>query len=298
MTTMSSDLAQFKPARSTRRRRARIRRCFTTAIRYLIIILSLVVILFPIYWMVLTTVQPEQYALTYPPYLFPKGLSLAAVVTSFQRNPILTWVWHSTLVSAIAVAITLVLAVPGAFLLAKLHWRGSSLFGFVLLFMQMMPGAIIIVPLITIYRDLNFENNLFTLAFIYGAFTTPIGCWILKVSFDGIPHEIYDAALVDGCGPMRALFYILVPLSRPGLVAVAIIAYFGAWNDYLFASAFVTDRSLYTAGEGLASFISAGNYALFELMGAGVIFAAIPIALYLLVQRNVIRGLTAGSVKG
>lgn len=298
MTTTSSDITHFTPAPSTRRRRARIRRRLTSALRYLVIVLSLVVILFPIYWMVLTTIQPEKYALTWPPPLLPKGFSVQAVETSFRQNPIGLWVWHSTLVSMIAVAITVVLAVPGAFLLSRLRWLGSTAFAFILLFMQMMPGAIVIVPLITIYRTFNLENNLFALAFIYGAFTTPIGCWILKTSFDGIPPEIYDASLVDGCGPMRALLYILVPLSRPGLVAVAIIAYFGAWNDYLFASAFITDRSLYTAGEGLASFISAGDYALYELIGAGVIFAAIPIALYLLVQRNVIRGLTAGSVKG
>lgn len=280
------------------RQRYVMRRRLGEVLRYLTIIVSLVVILFPIYWMVLSTFQPERYELTWPPPLFFKGFDLDAIRTAFAQNPIGNWLGHSFLVSAIAVVVTTLFAIPGAFLLSRLRWRGASIFGFCLLFTQMMPGAIIIVPEIQIYRTLDLQNNLYALSLIYAAFTTPLGCWVLKASFDSVPGEVFDASLVDGCSPMQSLFHILVPLSRPGLTAVAIVAFFGSWNDYLFASAFITDHSLYTAGEGLASFITAGNTALYQLIGAGAVFAVIPIVMFLVVQRQVVSGLTAGAVKG
>lgn len=299
---MAVDTGAALVADRNRRRRQRqryvMRRHIGDVVRYLTIIVSLVIILFPIYWMVLSTFQPEKYELTWPPPLFFKGFDLSALREAFTQNPIGLWLGHSFLVSAIAVVVTTIFAIPGAFLLSRLRWRGAAIFGFCLLFTQMMPGAIIIVPEIQIYRTLGLENNLYALSLIYAAFTTPLGCWVLKASYDAVPGEVFDASLVDGCTPLQSLIHILVPLSRPGLTAVAIVAFFGAWNDYLFASAFISDRSLFTEGEGLASFITAGNTALYALIGAGAVFAVIPIILFLAVQRHVVSGLTAGAVKG
>jgi multiple sugar transport system permease protein len=119
----------------------------------------------------------------------------------------------------------------------------------------------------------------------------------LKSSFDTVPYEVLDASLVDGCGRIGVLTRILLPLSRPGLVAVGIVAFFGSWNDYLFASAFITSRGLYTAGLGISTFISDQTIQLDQLEAAGVVFSLLPVLLYLTVQRHVVRGLTAGAVK-
>jgi multiple sugar transport system permease protein len=155
----------------------------------------------------------------------------------------------------------------------------------------------ILVPELQLFRRLDWTENLYALGVLYAAFNIPLGCWILKSSFDTVPKDIIDASLVDGAGKIRALTKILLPISLPGVVAVAIVAFFGSWNDYIFASAFITNNNNYTAGLGLATFITDQVVHVNQLEAAGVVFSALPILLYVLVQRHVVRGLTAGAVK-
>ncbi len=277
--------------------RRQTRRRLQTALRYLVIAFVLVVILFPIYWMVLSTFQPQQDTLTFPPPLFLKGFDTSAITSLFREYPITTWLAHSVLVGAVTVAITVALAIPGGYALSRLSWRGMGLFGFLLLFTQMMPGAMIVVPVLQLYRSLHLTDNLFALGVLYAAFNVPLGCWILKTSFDAVPDEVIEAARVDGASTFRIITQILVALSRPGLAAVMVVAFFGSWNDYIFASTLLTDRSLYTAGLGIATFIGSTNIALYQLEAGGLIFSVLPVVLYLSVQRHVVRGLTAGAVK-
>jgi multiple sugar transport system permease protein len=284
-------------ARPVYRRRWYSKRNAVTVVRYAVIVVVCVVALFPVYWMVLTTFQPSQYSLTYPPELLLKGFQLSTLSSLFDQDPIASWLLHSLLTSAVTVAVTLLLAIPGAYLLSRLRWRGVGAFGFLLLFTQLMPGAMIVVPELQFFRHLGWTNNLYALGLLYAAFNVPLGCWILKSAFDAVPSEVLDAARVDGCGRGGILLRVLVPLSRPGVVAVAIVAFFGSWNDYLFAAAFITDRGLYTAGLGISTFISDATIHLDQLEAAGVVFSLLPVLLYLTVQRHVVRGLTAGAVK-
>ncbi|HWG12533.1 MAG TPA: carbohydrate ABC transporter permease [Streptosporangiaceae bacterium] len=266
--------------------------------RGLVIAAVIVVALFPVYWMVLSTFQPEGKTLSFPPPLFLKGFNTGAISQLFRDQPIASWLGHSVFVAVITVAITLVLASFGAYLLGRLEWHGKLLFGLLLLFTQMMPGAMIIVPELQFYRSMGWTNNLPMLAVLYAAFNVPLGSWILKSSFDNVPDSVLDAGLVDGCTRLGVLRRLLLPLSRAGLVAVAVVAFFGSWNDYLFASALITNRSQYTAGLGIATFISQQDVPIFELQAAGVVFSLLPVIFYMCVQRYVVRGLTAGAVKG
>ncbi|MBV9793272.1 MAG: carbohydrate ABC transporter permease [Actinobacteria bacterium] len=265
--------------------------------RYTLLVVVAVVVLFPVYWMVLSTFQPEKYSLTYPPPFFLHGFNLGALTSLFEQQPIVAWLAHSLLVSVLAVVITVLLAVPGGYLLSRLRWRGSGVFGFLLLFTQIMPGAMIVVPELQFYRLLNWTNNLFALPAVYAAFTVPLGCWILKSAFDNVPGEVVEAAIVDGTSRIGVLLRILVPLSRPALTAVVVVAFFVSWNDYVFASAFITNRGLYTAGLGISTFISEEDIQLYQLQAAAVVFSLVPAALYMIVSRHIVRGLTAGAVK-
>src|SRR6201996_1606308 len=287
------------PAAAPRPRRSR-RYLAGSAVRVVVIVAVCVVALFPVYWMVLSTFQPEGKTLSFPPPLFLHGFNTGAISQLFGDQPIASWLGHSVFVAVITVAITLVLASFGAYLLGRLEWHGKLVFGLLLLFTQMMPGAMIIVPELQFYRSMGWTNNLPMLAVLYAAFNVPLGSWILKSSFDNVPDEVLDAGLVDGCtrlGVLR-LRRLLLPLSRAGLVAVAVVAFFGSWNDYLFASALITNRSSYTAGLGIATFISQQDVPIFELQAAGVVFSLLPVIFYMCVQRYVVRGLTAGAVKG
>jgi multiple sugar transport system permease protein len=296
--TVNAEVLPTEPAVMPQRRRRRsTRRQAVTALRYLVLIFVNFVILFPVYWLVLSTFQPDEYSITWPPPLFFKGFNWSVLSDLFSQNGLAANLGHSLQVSLLTVVVTLILAVPGGFLLSHLRWRGAAVFGFVLLFTQMMPGAVVIIPELQFFRAMGWINNLTALSLVYAAFNVPLGIWILKSSFDTIPREIIDAALVDGCNALGVLRRIMIPLSLPGLVAAGVVAFFGSWNDYLFAAQFVTDRSLYTAGLAIATFRSEGNIQLNLQEAAGLIFSILPVVLYLSVQRHVVRGLTAGAVK-
>ena len=285
------------PKYSAKIRRARRRKKIRRVARYGGIIGVCVVALFPVYWMVVGSFQPEDDTLSYPPSLFFKGFTFSAITSLFKDQPLASWIVHSFEVSAVTVVITVVLAIPGAYLLSRLRFRGSGAFGFLLLFTQLMPGAMIVVPELEWFRTLHGTNNLLALGVVYAAFSTPLGCWILKSSFDNVPNDIVDAGFVDGCSQMGTLRRVLIPLSRSGVVAVMVVAFFASWNDYLFASAFITERAKYTAGLGISTFIGNVVVQLYQLLAAGLIFSIIPVALYLFAQRHIVRGLTAGALK-
>jgi multiple sugar transport system permease protein len=298
MSEVTMTAAAFSsPPPSSKRMWARRKKRAKSILRYTVIVSVIIIVLFPVYWMVLETFQPENASLTYPPPLFFKGFDFSAITSIFSSEPLASWLLHSLMVSAITVAITVAFAIPGAYLLSRLRWRGSAAFGFLLLFTQLMPGAMLIVPELEWFRTLHWTNNLFALAVLYAAFIVPLGCWILKSSFDNVPNELIDAGFVDGCTQMGTLRRVLIPLSRSGLVAVIVVAFFASWNDYLFASAFITERSLYTAGLGIGTLIGDGQVQLFQLVAAGLIFSILPVSLYLGVQRHIARGLTAGALK-
>jgi multiple sugar transport system permease protein len=136
------------------------------------------------------------------------------------------------------------------------------------------------------------------MSLIDAAFIMPIGVWILKNLFDTIPREVKEAALVDGAGPMRVLFQIIIPLTLPGLVAVAVVAFFYAWNEYLFAQLFILETDIFPAAVGLAQMKTQYSSPIEQQMAAGLLFALPPVIFYLLMQRYIVAGISAGAVKG
>jgi multiple sugar transport system permease protein len=256
------------------------------------------VVVFPVYWMALSVVLPSRLSMRFPPPFWPREVRLRPFVELFRELPILGWILNSALLAAMSTALVLVMAVVGAYALSALRWRGRRGFGFFLLVTQMLPEALIVIPIFVIYRRLGLRESLPGLALIDAAFVVPIGVWILKNLFDRIPREIFDAALVDGCGRFQALWRIVLPLSRPALVAVGVVAFFQAWNEFLFASTMVTRADIRPASVGLASLISMLDTPIERVLAAGLLFALAPVVFYLVMQRYIVAGLTAGAVKG
>ncbi|MDQ6669324.1 MAG: carbohydrate ABC transporter permease [Chloroflexota bacterium] len=265
---------------------------------YLGLVVVSAIVVFPMYWMVLSAIQPQHYILVFPPALWPVGFNTDPLQELIQKHPIGLWLWNSTILASIVTAICLVLTSLGAFALSRFRWTGKAAFGFLLLATQMMPGAVIIVPIQRLFRQFGMLENLPSLALLQAAFVLPIGIWILKGLFDSIPQEVVQAAYVDGCGDMGILGRILLPLSVPGLVAVGVVAFFFSWNEFLFANTMVTRAELLPASDGLATLISELDTPVQLLLAAAVIFSVLPVVFYLVVQRFIISGLTAGAVKG
>ena len=267
-------------------------------VRASVIGLVCVVLLFPIYWMVLNAIQPGAYTLRWPPYLSPQGLTWANFAELFAEKPIAHWLAMSSFVAGIVVVATLVVVIPAAYALSRLRWRGRELLGLLLLFTQMMPGALVVAPELGLYRALGWTDNLAALAVVHAAFVVPLCTWILKTSFDAIPRDLLEAALCDGCNYWSAMLRVVLPLTRPGLVAVSVVAFFSSWNEYLFSSALITKSDLYTGSLGIATLITQLDTPIFVLMAAGVMFSVLPVAFYIAIQRHILAGITAGAVKG
>ncbi len=282
----------------TRQMRADRAAAIGAILRAALILIVCVIVLFPVYWMVLNAIQPGKYSLNWPPSFYPHGLEWSNFARLFGDKPIGNWLVLSTYVASIVVVANLAVVIPAAYAMSRLRWSGRNLLGLFLLFTQIMPGAMIVAPELTLFRTFGWTDNLTALAFLHAAFVVPLCTWVLKSSFDAVPHELVEAALIDGCSHWRTLISVVLPLTRPGLVAVSVVAFFSSWNEYLFSSALITQSDLYTGSLGLATLITQLDTPLFVLMAAGVTFSVLPVLFYLAIQRHILRGLTAGAVKG
>ena len=265
---------------------------------YLTLGVVAVVTLFPIYWMMVSTFQPNKYTLHYPPPVFPQEITFSQFAPLFANHPAAIWMRNSFLIASMAMLLCTALTVLGAYALSSLRWKGRTTFGLFLLVTQMLPEILIIIPLYVIYRRLNLLDKLPTLSVIDASFTLPICIWILKNVFDAVPSEVLDAAVVDGCTELSALWAIVLPLSAPGLVAVAVVSFFSAWNEYLFASIMLGSQNNQPASVGIPTLKMFGFTPVEQYMGAGLLFSILPVLFYLSMQRYIISGLTAGAVKG
>jgi multiple sugar transport system permease protein len=255
-------------------------------------------VLFPVYWMLVTSVRPTRFTISYPPAFLPEEIRWVSYLELFQTVPIATWLRNTTLVSLGVSAICLVLSVLGGYALSKFRWRGRTIFGFTLLGSQMLPDALLVIPMFIIFRSLNLIDTLHGLVLADAVFVVPVGVWILKSFFDTIPREVCDAALVDGCGPLGVLWRVVLPLSKPALVTVAVVGFFDGWNEYLFASTFITSAALRPTSVGLASFIGELATPVELVFAATAIFSIPPMIFYLIMQRQIVSGLTGGAIKG
>ncbi len=265
---------------------------------YVMVAVVSLITIFPIYWMLVSTFQPSKYTLHYPPPLFPKEITFYQFVELFANYPLARWLTNSLLIATMAMLICLALTVLGAYALSSLRWKGRSTFGLFLLVTQMLPEILILIPLYRIYRQLNMLDSLPALSLVDAAFALPICIWILKGVFDTVPPEVLDAAVVDGCNELSALWRIVLPLSMPGLVAVAVVSFFSAWNEFLFAVIMLTSAKFQPASVGLTTLKATGFTPVEQYMAAGLIFSILPVLFYLSMQRYIISGLTAGAVKG
>ena len=278
--------------------RIRLRSRLRRIVLYSTVLVVCLTTFFPIYWMVVSTLQPNEYTLHFPPPLFPQEITFGQFAELFVAHPVAIWIRNSWVIALLTMLVCMVLSIMGAYALSSLRWPGRNLFGLFLLVTQMLPEMLVLIPIYGIYRSLSLLNNLTSLALVDAAFILPICVWILKGVFDTVPHEILDAALVDGCNELSVIWRIVLPLTVPGLVAVAVVAFLFAWNEYLYASILLGKAELMPASVGLSTLKAIGRTPIEQYMAAGLIFSILPILFYLLMQRYIVSGLTAGAVKG
>src|SRR5262245_56476651 len=291
-------MANMAIPRGTTHKRGEWRRVLGRLALYVAVAVVAVLTIFPIYWMLVSTFQPSKYPLHYPPPLFPQEITLNQFAELFANHPIARWLRNSFLIAIMAMLLCMALTVLGAYALSSLRWKGRSTFGLFLLVTQMLPEILIVIPLYIIYRRLNMLDSLPAVSLVSTAFALPICIWILKGVFDTVPTEVLDAAVVDGSTELSVLWSIVLPLSAPGLVAVAVVSFFSAWNEFLFAVIMLSSAEFQPASVGLTTLKATGFTPVEQYMAAGLIFSILPVFFYLIMQRYIVAGLTAGAVKG
>lgn len=270
----------------------------TQLFRFILVISLVVVAAFPIYWMFNTALTARADLFTAQP-LIPELRNIGELFQVFSSGvPLVTWLTNSSFVAFGTTLTSLLLAVLAGYGLSRYKFFGRGALGFALFATQMLPEALIVVPLYALFSTLGLLNGLWGLVLANTAFVMPVAVFIIKSAMDSIPYEIEEAAKIDGCPRLVILMRIVLPLSAPSVAAAAVILFFDGWNEYLFASTFIQDRSLWTASVGLSSFIGEYITPLSTVFSAAIVFTLPAIVFFLLLQRQIVSGLTAGSVKG
>ena len=250
----------------------------------------------PLYWMVTTAIKTNKELYEDFSYI-PRQLTLENFVRVIVREELLTNIRNSFTVAMSTTLFTVVVSAMAAFSIVRYRYRGREWIGKIILFKYLLPSAMLFIPLYVIVTALGLGNTQTGLMLTYLTFTIPFCTWMLMGYFRGMPVELEEQAMVDGCTKMGALMRILLPLSAPGLVASAIFSFTLAWNEFLLALVITMDQSTMTVPIKLTMMVVGDQYIWGQLM-AGAVLASIPVAvLYFIGQRYVVQGLSAGAVK-
>ncbi|MBN9444468.1 carbohydrate ABC transporter permease [Bosea sp. (in: a-proteobacteria)] len=268
------------------------------ALRMALIMVLLSAALFPIYWMVVTSLTSSANLFADRPQMLPDPAQAFNYAETFAKTGVLLWLKNSAIVAVGTMVLSILLAILPAYALSRFKFHGKGLLGFVLFATQMLPEAMLVVPLYAIFAKLLLLDTLGGLILANAAFTVPVITWILKGAIDGVPLEIEEAARIDGCSRLDIVLGIVLPVVAPTLAAASVIAFFHGWNEYVFAQTLILSQELRTASVGLASFVGELSTPIHTVMAIGVMYTLPAVAFYLMVQRYVVAGMTAGSVKG
>ncbi|APU12484.1 MULTISPECIES: carbohydrate ABC transporter permease [Actinoalloteichus] len=257
-----------------------------------------VVYLFPVYWMVSSSVKPAGQITSLEYDLIPRGFTLDHYVTVLAESDFLIYLRNSVIVTLSAVFLAVIVGLFAALALSRFRFRGRKGFVLMVLIVQMAPFEALLIPMFLFMRDTNLLDTLPALILVYWVITMPFTLWTLRNFVNGIPIELEEAAMVDGCGRFQAFWKVTFPLLGPGLVACSVFAFITAWNEFLYALVLMPSGSGQTLPIFLQSFQSVFGTDWGATMATSTLFMLPVVAFFAIVQRNLVSGVTAGAVKG
>ena len=285
-----STLAAYFNVRN-RRQRSRL---FANSVG--LVILALMI--FPVYWMVATAFKPGRDILRIEPKWFPSPLTIANFDDAVHRPYFWDNVKNSVIIVTVVVALSLVIGFLAALAIARFRFYGRRAFIAVIIGVQMVPVTAMVIPLFLLLARANQVDRLTGVMITYLTFVLPFTVWTLRGFVMGIPRELEEAAMVDGCTRMGAFLRILLPLIAPGIVATSIFAFVQAWNEFILAYVLLSSQDNQTLQVWLASFTTLRGTDWGPLMAAATLTSLPVVIFFAIVQRRVAFGLTAGAVRG
>jgi ABC-type glycerol-3-phosphate transport system permease component len=261
-------------------------------------VLLLVIGAFPLAWMLSTALKPSGEIFATPPTLVPKAVTLENFQRLFAETSFLTYFTNSVGVSLATVLLTLTVSAMGAYALTRFTFAGRERVAGLILMTYMFAPIMIIIPFYILVKQLGIVNTRLALVLSYTTFCLPFCLWLLRAFFRAIPLDLEEAALVDGAGRPRAVWYVVLPLALPGIIAAGIFTFILAWNDFLFALVLITSDELKTLPVGVNDLFNATIVDWGMIMAAGVMITVPAVAFFAAVQRYLVQGWGAGGVKG
>ncbi len=269
-----------------------------TALRLLLLILFLIPTLFPLYWILISSVKTNLETHSVPVTFLPKVWSLDTYREVFERRNFSRYMFNSMVVALVTTAWGVFVAAWSGYGFARYDFRYKpAVMGFVLL-AQSFPRILLVIPYFQMANKFGLKDSYLGLILAYSTFIQPLCLWIMKEYFEQIPRELDEAAMVDGASPYRAFWDIILPLARPALGATAIIGFLTAWNEYEFALVLTTSENVRTISVAIASFIGEFTTEWNQVMAAAAIGTVPVIIVFLFFQKQLMQGLTGGAVKG
>jgi len=283
---MSTDLAALRPAR-----------LMGGAVRYGVVGFATVVVGYPVLWMLLQSFKTK-FELYSNIWGLPQQLFVDNYVQAWRIARMGTYILNSVIVSVGTVALVLVVASLAGYAFAKLRFPGRDVLFYTFVFTLIVPVQVTIIPLYAVVSGLGLSNTYFALILPYAAAGLPLSIFLLRAFFASVPREIEEAARIDGCSELAAFWRVVLPISGPGLATVTILQFLGAWNEFLLALIFIRNPALRTIPLGLQAFFF--EYSVeWGYLFAALAMATVPvIVVYVVMQRQFIKGLTAGAVTG
>ena len=276
------------------KKRSRVMRTTAT---YGILIIARLWTIFPIYWMIKSSLTLNEEMYVARPPLFSNVITFDHYIdliynTSFMHN-----VWNSFVIAAITTIICLAIGILGSYAMTRLKYPGRSFFRNSIIISYLMPTAVLFVPMYVFVSSLGFYDNKYALLIIYPTFVVPYCCYMLISYFKAIPYALEEAALIDGCNRLQTLWYIIMPIALPVIAVVATFAFTMAWNEYLYAMIMTTSNVQKTATVAISGFKYADSAIWGRIMSASVVCSLPVTLLYIAAQSMLISGKYEGSVK-
>jgi multiple sugar transport system permease protein len=266
--------------------------------KYAAILFYLTFALFPLYWLLKIAVTPDRLIYTDGTRLWPSEFTLSNFTAVLFQTDFLSYFTNSLIVSLGTAALTTLFAAGAGYAFSRFNFGGKRLIIALMLITQMFPLLMIIAPIYKIIASLGLLNSLTSLIIVYTAFNIPFATFLMQSFFDGIPKDLEEAAMMDGCSRLQALRKVILPLTLPGLGATLGFVFTAAWSELLFALMLISKNDTMTFPVGLLTFVSKFSVDWGQMMAAGVL-ALVPSCLFFIfIQRYLVQGLTAGAVKG
>ncbi len=279
---------------------ARARRIANKAAHTAVLIFFVTFLAFPFYWMVITAFKTNQdlYNTQNVPYLFNSPPTLRHLSVLFEDTQFLQWLLNTGFVGVVVVIITLLLAVPAGYALARMTGAWAQTLGVTIFLTYLVPPTILFIPFSRIIATLGLQDSVWSLILVYPSFTVPFCTWLLMGFFKAIPRDLEDAAMIDGLSRFGAFIKVVMPISAAGMLTAVIFAFTLVTQEFVYGVTFITASSSYTVSVGVPTFLVRGDVYFWGSMMAACLIASVPIAIiYNFFVTRFVAGFTMGAIK-